>query len=122
LREKSFVRPIDPAELARLRQSIRTIRCASCGAPVDIEQSTVCPYCQAPIVALDPGAVDKALRELDAAEQKRIAPDPDKVGDAIVALARLQSEMERERQRERLDEGIDLVGLGLSALGKVLRW
>ena len=122
LREKNFVRPLDPAELARLKASICTIRCASCGAPVDIEQATVCPYCQAPIVALDPDAVDKALHELDAAEQKRVTPDPDKLGDSIVALARLQSEMERERQRERRDNGIDLVGLGLSALGTFLRW
>jgi endogenous inhibitor of DNA gyrase (YacG/DUF329 family) len=122
LREKNFIRPLDPAELARLKESIRTIRCASCGAPVDIERSTACPYCQAPIVALDPAAVDKALRELDTAEQKRLAPDPDKLGDSIVALARLQSEMERERQRERLDDDIDLVGFGLSVLGKVLHW
>lgn len=123
LREKNFVRPLDAAELARLKESVRTIRCASCGAPVDIERSTVCPYCQAPITALDPDAVDKALRELDAAEQNRTTPDPDKIGDSIVALARLESEMEQARKRERADiVGIDLVGLGLSALGAFLRW
>jgi len=123
LREKSFVRPLDAAELARLKETIRTIRCASCGAPVDIERSTVCSYCQAPIMALDPDAVEKALRELDVAEQKRITPDPDKIGDGIVALARLESEMERARQRERADiAGVDLVGVGLSALGVFLHW
>src|SRR5256885_727616 len=49
--------------------------------------------------------------------------DPDKIGDGIVALARLESEMERARQRERADiAGIDLVGVGLSALGAFLHW
>src|SRR5205823_13930659 len=76
LREKNFVRPLDPAELERLKASVRTIRCASCGAPVDIERSTVCRYCQAPIMALDPDAVEKALPDLDAAERQRVAPDP----------------------------------------------
>ena len=122
LREKNFVRPLDPAELARLKESVRTIRCASCGAPIDIERSTVCGYCHAPIMVLDPEAVDKALHELTTAEQQRITPNADVRGDSIVALARLESEMERERQRDGARLGIDLVGLGLSALGKVLKW
>ena len=74
-------------------------------------------------MALDPDAVEKALREINVAEQKRITPDPDKIGDGIVALARLESEMERARQRERADiAGIDLVGVDLSALGAFLHW
>ena len=122
LREKNFVRPLAHAELERLKASVRTIRCASCGAPVDIERSTVCGYCHAPIMVLDPEAVDKALHELTTAEQQRITPNADVRGDSIVALARLESEMERERQRDGARLGIDLVGLGLSALGKVLKW
>jgi len=123
LREKNFVRPLDPAELERLKASVRTIRCASCGAPVDIERSTVCRYCQAPIMALDPDAVEKALHDLDAAERQRVAPDPDKIGDSIVALARLQREMDDARRRDGAEiNGIDLVGIGLSALGAFLKW
>lgn len=122
LREKSFVRPLDAAELARLKESVRTIRCESCGAPVDLERSTVCAYCQAPIMVLDPDAVQKALRELTSAEQQRITPDPDKLGDSIVAIARLESEMERARRADRAERGIDLVGIGLTALGAFLKW
>jgi len=73
-------------------------------------------------MVLDPEAVDKALHELTTAEQQRITPNADVRGDSIVALARLESEMERERQRDGARLGIDLVGLGLSALGKVLKW
>jgi hypothetical protein len=106
-----------------LKASVRTIRCASCGAPVDIERSTVCRYCQAPIVALDPDAVEKALRELDAAERQRVTPDPDRIGDSIVALARLDREMADARRRNGAEiAGIDLVGIGLSALGAFLKW
>jgi phage FluMu protein Com len=123
LREKNFVRPLDPRELERLKASVRTIRCSSCGAPVDIERSTVCRYCQAPIVALDPDAVEKALRELDAAERQRVTPDPDRIGDSIVALARLDREMADARRRNGAEiAGIDLVGIGLSALGAFLKW
>ena len=123
LREKNFVRPLDSSELERLKASVRTIRCASCGAPVDIERSTVCRYCQAPIVALDPDAVEKALHELDTAERQRVTPDPDRIGDSIVALARLDREMADARRRNGAEiAGIDLVGIGLSALGAFLRW
>jgi len=123
LREKNFVRPFAHAELERLKASVRTIRCASCGAPVDIERSTVCRYCQAPIVALDPDAVEKALHELDAAEHQRVTPDTDRIGDSIVALARLDREMDDARRRNGAEiAGIDLIGIGLSALGVFLRW
>ena len=123
MREKNFIRPLEPAELKRLKTSVQTIRCASCGAPVDIERSTVCRYCQAPIVALDPDAVEKALHELDAAERQRVTPDPDRIGDGIVALARLDREMNEARRRDRSAiDGIDLIGVGLSALGSFLRW
>jgi len=122
LREKNFVRPLDSAELERLKESVRTIRCASCGAPVDIERSTACTYCHAPIMALDPDAVEKTLRELTISEQKRTTPDPDRIGESIVALARLDSEMERARREDRAQIGIDLVGVGLSALAAFLKW
>jgi hypothetical protein len=51
-----------------------------------------------------------------------MTPDPDKIGESIVALARLDSEMERARQQDRAGIGIDLVGVGLSALATFLRW
>ena len=123
LREKNFIRPLDPSELERLKSSVKIIRCASCGAPVDIEHMTVCGYCQAPIVALDPDAIQKTLAEIDAALRRDRAPDPDRIGDGIVALARLESQMDAARRRERAGvDGIDLIGVGLSALGVFLHW
>jgi hypothetical protein len=73
-------------------------------------------------MALDPDAVEKTLRELTVSEQKRMTPDPDKIGDGIVALARLESEMERAWRQDRAEIGIDLVGVGFSALATFLKW
>ena len=36
LREKQFVRSLTPAELARVRVELKTVRCSSCGAPIDL--------------------------------------------------------------------------------------
>jgi hypothetical protein len=123
LREKSFIRPLAEPEIDRLKASVKTIRCSSCGAPVDIERSTVCKYCQAPIMALDPDAIAKTLAEIEAAERRMNTPDPDRIGDGIVALARLEREMAEARRRERAESlGIDLIDIGLSALAQALHW
>jgi hypothetical protein len=74
-------------------------------------------------VALDPDAIQKTLAEIDAALRRDRAPDPDRIGDGIVALARLESQMDAARRRERAGvDGIDLIGVGLSALGAFLHW
>ena len=116
--EKNFVRPLAPNELARLAQTATTIRCSSCGAPVDIT-SGVCTYCRSPLVILDPDAVQRALVDYDAAERRRVstALDPDRQGDAIIALARLEQALARSRAGDPPGLGADLVTLGLSALG-----
>ncbi|PYN97841.1 MAG: hypothetical protein DMD91_16560 [Candidatus Rokuibacteriota bacterium] len=42
LREKNFVRPLSAPEVAALKQSVRTVTCSSCGAPVNVETDAVC--------------------------------------------------------------------------------
>ena len=123
MREKNFIRALDPAEIERLKSSVRTVRCASCGAPVDIERSTVCSYCRAPIVALDPDAIKKALADIEALESRRATPDPDKIGDGVIALARLEREMDEARRRDGgAAGGVDLIAIGFTALGAMLHW
>ena len=68
LREKDFIRPLAPAEIERLKAHVRTIRCSGCGAPVDLARDMVCSFCRAPIEAIDPQAVAKALQTLERAE------------------------------------------------------
>ena len=53
LREKDFVHPPSPRQLAELRANIRTINCSNCGGPIDLAQETVCPHCGSPLTILD---------------------------------------------------------------------
>ena len=76
LREKDFVRPLAPHELAELRQRVKTVRCDGCGAAIDLEKGSECPYCRAPVSTLDPQHVDHVVRDLRAAEEKREHVDP----------------------------------------------
>jgi hypothetical protein len=121
LREKDFVRPLAPAELAELRTRIKTVRCEGCGAAVDLEQGSVCAYCRSPVSTLDPHHVDRIVRELRAAEEKRQTVDP-QLGVRL-AMDRLTTDrffrnVERESRGGHCDAGakISLVGAGIAAV------
>ncbi|HJU23221.1 MAG TPA: hypothetical protein VJ891_11990 [Casimicrobiaceae bacterium] len=120
LREKNFVRPLDPNELARLRASVTTVRCVSCGAPVPVDRSGVCPYCGAPVMLLDPDAVTHAIDTLNAAEAKRTAQQPVS-GDALIAIANVERELAKSRRDYEGESGVDLVMAGLSGLRSLFR-
>ena len=79
LLEKSFVRPLPPAEIERLRRAVGTVRCNGCGAAIDLADDAACPYCRAPIAVLDPDALARTVEALSAAESI----------DAIVAALEL---------------------------------
>ncbi|MGA2186988.1 MAG: zf-TFIIB domain-containing protein [Steroidobacteraceae bacterium] len=87
LREKQFVRSLTPVELQRVRSQVRQIRCSECGAPIDLEHSSQCQYCHAPVSFLDPDAVEKALRMWSDLENRRHhGPTPEAVGDALLRI------------------------------------
>jgi uncharacterized protein YbaR (Trm112 family) len=76
LREKNFVRPLDAAEVDRLRQNVRSVTCSACGAPVDLNAGSACAYCRAPLSLLDARQVERVVQELKRAEDERKRPDP----------------------------------------------
>jgi hypothetical protein len=119
LREKNFIRPLDAAEVSRLRASVSTVRCVSCGGPVVLERTAVCPYCGAPVMLLDPDVVKQALVELDAAEARRTEQKP-LTGDAVIAIANVERELARSRREFDGESGVDLVAVGLRAVGGLL--
>lgn len=119
LREKNFIRAPDPQELARLRAVVSTVKCVSCGAPVPLDRNAVCPYCGAPVMLLDPNGVAQALDRLSDAEVKRTTPPP-LTGDAVMAIATVERELEKNRREYESQNGIDLVALGLRALRTLL--
>lgn len=117
LREKDFIRAPAPAELARLKATIRMVRCSSCGAPVDLEKDSACPYCRAPISILDPEVVAATVRTLESAETRRATIDVDALVDGMLEAHRRSAELERAGSRPgETGLAIDLVALGLAAL------
>ncbi|HXT04170.1 MAG TPA: zf-TFIIB domain-containing protein [Casimicrobiaceae bacterium] len=115
LREKNFIRPLDPAELGRLRAIVTTVRCVSCGGPVPLDRSAVCPYCGAPVMLLDPHSVEQALDRLNDAETKRTASEPI-TGDALIAIANVERALAQNRRPFESESGVDLIMAGLHAL------
>jgi rubrerythrin len=148
LREKNFIRPPDPQELARLRAVVTTVRCISCGAPVPLDREAVCPYCGAPVMLLDPAGARQTLEQLAAAEAKRTTPQPMSgagpsqaansapsggsaaakpqawgdylSGDAVIAIATVERELAKSRREYETENGVDLIALGLHALRSIL--
>jgi nucleotide-binding universal stress UspA family protein len=95
---------------------VSTVRCISCGGPVPLDRSAVCPYCGAPVMLLDPDAVTKALAALQSAEAQRTEEKP-LTGDAVIAIANVERELARNRREFEGEFGIDLIAVGLRGLG-----
>ena len=113
LREKDFVRPLAPGELAELRRHVQMIQCSSCGAPVDLAEASICGHCRAPVSMLDPKQVETVIRELKQAEIRRTTEDP------ALAARLLADRMEVHRLlRDRESGGLDVSGpVGLVEAG-----
>lgn len=84
LREKNFIRSLQPFEIAALAVKVRQIRCSSCGGPIRLETDQACTHCGAAISVLDDAAVDKALAALHDRERERIAPSPERIAEALL--------------------------------------
>jgi DNA-directed RNA polymerase subunit RPC12/RpoP len=89
LKEKQFVRSLNPAEQSRLRAEVKHVQCSRCGAPVDLARGFACDHCGSPLSVLDKDAVEKTLRELQAAEAQR-AGDPREKEMQARALAAME--------------------------------
>lgn len=107
LREKNFVRPLSGEELAQLRANVKMIRCSSCGAPIDLEHTSACGYCRAPVSVLDARQVETVVTQLKQTEAERRTVDP-----------ALPMRLMADRLRvERLFEGFDGSTGGSNAIG-----
>jgi hypothetical protein len=130
LREKSFIKPLTPAQLAELTTHVRSVNCSNCGAPVNLATATTCSYCQTPLSMLDFGQVERMLATLrDAADRQA-----DRQAQRAVAEATLPLALNRERRQvedffSRAGQGpggtwplgVDLVESGVSAVVRLLR-
>lgn len=118
--EKGFVRQLSPMEIDELKSRVQLIRCAGCGAPVDIRTDSACSHCRAPIAILDPEAVEQALAGYRQAEIKRTTLDPAALADAILAAERDKSRRRREKAAGLDTDLGDLIGSGLDLVFSLL--
>jgi hypothetical protein len=75
LREKDFIRPLTPQQIAELRQNVQTVNCSNCGGPIDLARESVCPHCGSALSMLDMKQMQQMVAHLKEAEQPR-AIDP----------------------------------------------
>ena len=130
LRAKDFVRPLSETEMAQLRQHIRHVNCANCGAPVDIDRDAVCGFCRTPVAIVDPDQVRKVLERQRKTEQAAGPTGPDPTLPLTLALERLRAERAwaatpaATRQPAVLDlffgDQTDPIAGGLRALARLL--
>ena len=118
LREKNFIRAPSPAELAKLRATVRQISCSQCGAPVDLALDSACSHCGAAVALIDPEGVAKALRELSAGVTHPVSANPNAMR-AAMSDAQVNAIFDLERMRQS-DGDDDLVAIGAAAIGALV--
>lgn len=119
--EKGFVRQLSGAEVDELKARIDVVRCASCGAPVDIRKDNVCGHCRSPIAILDPDAVEQALATYHQAKVKRTTRNPEALADAILLTERQRGERRSVLERDIGDLVGDLVVAGVEIVWSMFK-
>ena len=124
LKEKNFVKPLTPQQIAELRKNVQSINCSNCGAPVDLVEGSDCAHCGSPLSMLDMHQAERLIAQLRDADRSDKPIDP----ALPLALARARREAEAAFEglpgHEHWDNetwSLGLVGAGLSDLIRLLR-
>ena len=124
LREKNFIRPLSPNQIADLRQNVTSVNCSNCGAPVDLTHTSTCAHCGSPLSVLDLHQAGELVAELQRAAAVRGEIDP----DLPLRLERARREVEiafataiRPSRGSSPSAETDLVGAGLALLARWLQ-
>lgn len=128
LKEKDFIKPLTPQQIAELRQNVQMVNCSNCGAPIDLARSAACGHCGSPLSMLDMQQAERLVAQLRDADRSGRPIDP----ALPLNLARARRETE-EAFRGIPDRTLSadlffsdvtstgLVGAGLSALARWLK-
>lgn len=127
LKEKDFIRPLTPQQLAELRQNVQMVNCSNCGAPIDLAKGEVCEHCGSRLSMLDMKQAEKLVEQLRHADRSGEPVDP----ALPLELARARQQVEDAFRRVPSTSGSTelwlsemqthgLVGAGLSALARWL--
>lgn len=113
LKEKQFVRELNPAEQSRLKAEVKRVQCSSCGAPVDVSKGFSCQHCGSALAVLDAEAVEKTLKQLAGADAQRSGEPAEKEMRAR-ALASM------EAMRTRPEDHFDSLSIGHRGSGGLM--
>ncbi len=123
LKEKDFVRPLTPAQVAELRRNVQVVNCSNCGGSIDLARTSDCEHCGSPLSMLDMQQAETLIAQLRQADRTDKVVDP----TLPLALARARREADEAFKGLRQDvvwqdgQSFGLVGAGLSALARFLR-
>jgi hypothetical protein len=123
LKEKNFIRPLSPVEIQNLRQSVQEIHCSNCGASVNLQTNSSCPFCHSPISVLDLQDQQRILAQLkEAADASNKPVDP--ALPLNLAMAKAQASnyfyIEHDSQWWADSVTLDLVVAGLKGIASLL--
>jgi len=125
LREKNFIRPLTPEQIAELRRNIQIVNCSNCGGPIDLAHGGACSHCGSPVSMLDMQQAEALIGQLRTADARETRPM-----DPALPLAMARARREVEQAFSGLEGGTtwgrdatdsDLVAAGLSALARWLK-
>lgn len=113
LKEKDFVRPLTPQQIADLRRNIQTVNCSNCGGPINLSQATACGHCGSPLSMLDMKQAEALVAQLQAADRTGQPVDP----ALPLSLARARMETEQAFKRVPGHETMTSEGLAFGIIG-----
>jgi hypothetical protein len=119
LKEKNFIRALSPQEMQQLKQNVQSVNCSNCGASIDLQVNSACPYCHSAISMLDMKQQQQMLAQLkEAAEPRPVDPTlPLKLAQATAQTSALFQQDDTAWWEDARSS--DLVQVGLKA---VARW
>jgi len=75
LKEKNFIRALSSQEIQHLKLNVQSVNCSNCGASIDLQANSACPFCHSPISILDMKEQQQMLAQLkEAAEPRPLDP------------------------------------------------
>jgi hypothetical protein len=121
LREKDFIRPLSPQQIAELRQRIQIVNCSHCGAPIDLAASSTCAHCNSPISMLDMKRSQELLEQLKQAFQPKDI-DPTLPLELLKVKREVETSLGNVGYDSRWWDDAPSSGLVHACLGSLARW
>jgi hypothetical protein len=120
LREKDFIRPLSPQQLAELRAHVQMVNCSNCGAPIDLARESACAHCNTPLSMLDLNQIETMAEHLRRADQASRAIDPN-LHDRLAHEHALFEALRAEAAAGRTEPN-GLVEMGMRAIADWFRF